>query len=53
MLHLWLIPALAALVIVLAAFYLLLRTRGGTGARTSGRTLIDKPEDEHDLPPGM
>jgi hypothetical protein len=49
MLHVWLIPALALLFIVLCAFYLFIRLRGGTGVRTEGRTLVDKPDE--DAPP--
>jgi len=51
MLHVWLIPALVALVIVLLGFYLLIKYRGGTGVRTEGRTLVDKPGSDEDLPP--
>jgi hypothetical protein len=46
MLHVWLLPALAILVLVLAAFYLIVKFAGGTGVRSNGRTLVDKPEDE-------
>jgi hypothetical protein len=46
MLHVWLLPALAIVVVVLAAFYLIVKFTGGTGVRSSGRTLVDKPEDE-------
>ena len=52
MLHVWLIPALVILALVLVGFYLLLRVRGGSGVRTEGRTLMDKPEPEEDMPPG-
>jgi hypothetical protein len=47
MLHVWLIPALMILAGVLVAFYLLIRFVGGTGVRTEGRTLVDKPDDEN------
>jgi hypothetical protein len=32
--------------LVLAAFYLVIRFAGGTGVRTQGRTLVDKPDEE-------
>jgi hypothetical protein len=47
MLHLWLIPLLVALVVVLWGFYLLIKHLGGTGVRTEGRTLVDKPDEEN------
>ena len=46
MLHVWLLPALAILVVVLAGFYLIVKFTGGTGVRSAGRTLLDKPDDE-------
>jgi hypothetical protein len=46
MLHVWLLPALAILVVVLGAFYLIVKFTGGTGVRSDGRTLVDKPDDE-------
>ncbi|HWX21426.1 MAG TPA: hypothetical protein VN578_16110 [Candidatus Binatia bacterium] len=52
MLHVWLIPALVILFIILCAFYLFIKYRGGTGVRTEGRTLVHKPGEEEDLPPG-
>jgi hypothetical protein len=52
MLHVWLIPALVILVLALLGFYLVVKVRGGSGVRTEGRTLMDKPEPEEDLPPG-
>jgi hypothetical protein len=53
MLHVWLIPALGVLVILLAAFYLLVKATGGPGVRTEGRTVHDKPfEDDNPPPPG-
>ena len=48
MLHVWLIPALIILGLVLIGFYLLLKFTGGTGVRSDGRTLVDKPADEDD-----
>ncbi len=52
MLHIWLIPVLAVLVIVLFGFYLLIRSQGGTGQRTEGKTVVDKNVPEEDMPPG-
>ena len=51
MLHVWLVPALVILVVVLAGFYLLMRFKGGSGVRSDGRTIVDEAEDESDLPP--
>ncbi len=45
MLHIWLIPALVFLFLVLLGFYLLVKFRGGPGVRTDGRTLFDKPDE--------
>lgn len=53
MLHVWLIPIVVILLVAVAAFYLALKARGGSGVRTEGRTLTDKPEAEADLPPHM
>jgi hypothetical protein len=50
MLHWWLVPILVILAIALGVFYLVLKGHGGTGVRTEGRTLLDKPEEE--IPPG-
>jgi hypothetical protein len=46
MLHVWLIPALAVLVLAIWGFYLLIRNKGGSGVRTDGKTMVDKPDDE-------
>lgn len=46
MLHVWLIPALAILAIVIVAFYLVIKLTGGTGTRTEGQTLLDKPVED-------
>ncbi len=51
MLHVWLIPLLVIVVLVLVGFYLVLKTKGGPGVRTEGRTIKDEPEEETDLPP--
>jgi len=52
MLHIWLIPALIVLAAILAVFYLLITYVGGSGVRTHGRTVVDKPQDEENPPPG-
>lgn len=46
MLHVWLIPALIILALVLIGFYLIVKFRGGSGVRSEGRTVVDKPDDE-------
>ena len=53
MLHVWLVPAILILLVGLAAFYIVLKVAGGTGVRSDGRTLMDKPEPEEDSPPQM
>lgn len=52
MLHVWLIPVLVVFALILISFYLVVKLRGGTGVRTDGRTLMDRPEPEEDMPPG-
>ena len=47
-LHFWLIPALAILAAGIAVFYLAVRLTGGTGVRTDGRTVVDKPVEDED-----
>ena len=51
MLDVWLIPALIVLAVVILSFFLVIRTHGGTGVRTDGRTIVHKPMQEDDLPP--
>ena len=51
MLHVWLIPVLVVLALVLVGFYLIIKYHGGTGVRTPGKTVVDQPGDEQDLPP--
>ena len=51
MLHIWLIPMLLILAAVLGIFYLLIKFKGGSGVRSQGRTVVDKPQDEENLPP--
>jgi hypothetical protein len=53
MLHVWLIPACAILLVGIAAFYLVLKARGGSGVRTDGRTVMDKADTQEDAPPQM
>ena len=49
--HIWLIPMLLILAAVLGIFYLLIKFKGGSGVRSQGRTVVDKPQDEENLPP--
>ena len=51
MLHVWLIPVLVLAGALIVGFYLLLKFRGGTGARTDGRTVSHTATDEENLPP--
>lgn len=51
MLHVWLIPLLAVLFLVLVGFYLVLKSIGGTGVRTDGRVLVHQDLEDRDLPP--
>ena len=51
MLHVWLIPAVVILAVMLCAFYLVVKFSGGAGVRTEGKTVLHKPTEEHDLPP--
>jgi hypothetical protein len=46
MLHWWLIPMMGALSALLWTFYFVVKQQGGTGVRTEGRTLVDKPDEE-------
>lgn len=50
-LHFWLIPVLAIFALALLWFYLVVKSKGGSGLRSQGRTLVDKPEPEEDMPP--
>jgi hypothetical protein len=43
----WVIPMFFALVVLLWSFYELIKHQGGTGVRTDGRTLVDKPDEEN------
>jgi len=42
----WLIPVLAMVVAGVAIFYMIIRHQGGSGARSDGQTVIDKPANE-------
>jgi hypothetical protein len=44
----WLIPVLAMLVAGVAIFYMVIRNQGGSGARSDGHTIVDKPANEPD-----
>jgi len=52
MLHFWLIPALIVLVLIVALLYLAVRAKGGSGVRTEGRIVHDRPTEEDNPPPG-
>jgi hypothetical protein len=52
MLHVWLIPTLIVIAVVLCGFYLLIKFKGGAGERSEGKTILHKPSEEKDLPPG-
>ncbi len=49
-LHLWLIPALVILFLAVTLLYLVVRFTGGSGVRTDGRTVVDKPVEDEDHP---
>ena len=51
MLHVWLVPALILVAVVVSIFYLAIRSKGGSGVRTEGRTVHDEPMDEDNPPP--
>jgi hypothetical protein len=42
----WLIPVVAMVVAGVAIFYLMIRNQGGSGARTDGQKMVDKPTNE-------
>lgn len=46
MLHLWLIPLLAIAVLGIWVLYMSIRKEKGSGERTDGRTVSDKPAPE-------
>ena len=50
MLHWWLLPALVILFMAIVVFYVSIKCAGGSGVRTDGRTLLDKPVEEDDSP---
>jgi hypothetical protein len=45
-LHFWLIPLLLVTAALLTIFYLVVKFKGGSGVRTEGRTVMDKPGHE-------
>jgi hypothetical protein len=52
MLHIWLIPVLIILAVVICGFYLVVKFRGGSGVRTDGKVMVDKPAEEDNPPLG-
>ena len=46
----WLIPVLAMVVAAVAIFYMVIRHQGGSGVRSDGQTVIDKPVRESGRP---
>jgi hypothetical protein len=50
MLHWWLIPSLAVFWLVVWIFYFAIKHKGGSGVRSEGRTLVDKPADPEEPP---
>ena len=50
MLHVWLIPVLIVLAVVVIIFYVSVRGRA-TGVRAEGRTLHDVPVEDDNPPP--
>ena len=52
MLHLWLIPVALLAVIGLIILYAVIKSEGGSGERSDGRTVTDKPmpEETRDAP---
>jgi hypothetical protein len=51
MLDVWLIPALIILAAAVIGIYFVVKTKGGSGIRTEGRTMLDKPMPQEDPPP--
>ena len=51
MLHIWLVPAIIIGMAIIWIFYLMVRSKGGSGERTEGRTVLHKPMEEESLPP--
>jgi len=52
MLHWWLIPGIIIAFLGLWILYFVIKHTGGSGVRTDGRTVVDKPIDEENPPPG-
>ncbi len=51
MVDIWLAPLLAVLGLSLGGLFLLVRMMGGTGVRTDGKILCDRPGVDEDMPP--
>jgi len=51
MLHFWLIPILILMVVIVSILYLVVRTTGGSGVRTEGRTVHDQTVEDDNPPP--
>jgi len=50
MLHIWLIPMLVIVALGVGILLCVIKLRGGSGVRTSGRTVVDKTvEGEEDF----
>lgn len=50
MLHIWLVPVLAIGMIGVAVFFYCIKFIGGSGVRTVGRTVVEKPVEDQDKP---
>lgn len=48
MLHVWLVPALALLVLIMVGFFLVVRSSGGDGTRKEGRYLRHEDKDDEE-----
>jgi len=42
----WLIPVVAMVIAGVTIFYVMIRRQGGSGARSDGHTMVDKPADK-------
>jgi hypothetical protein len=51
MLDVWVIPAVGIVALAVLIFFLAIRSKGGSGVRTEGRTVMHKTEEEEDMPP--
>ena len=48
MLHWWLLPMMAILLLAVVGLFLAILRTGGSGVRTEGRIMHDKPVEEDD-----